>query len=636
MQEKITNTSELNEQNQSAQTIQAKAKPNGGVEQTMFGPKPPIQTKEGRKGPIKAKQRPIRRKRGNSAKSAKIAEAMGEQYKTDTSQLNFHHNSSFPSSVGADATIQGKNIHFAPGKDTEANIKHEVAHDILNTKRGTPPVADKTIKGQPINTTDEAAADQMMNAPLQMKAEGQTSSIGEGRGNSSSAHRNAPIQRLVSTEIKSIRKGLITDHGQIHLAGVTDEKLWEVLDHVTSLEGLDIDQIGPTRTERLLISYAFLFFLPHELRFALPGLNEIKRKLAERNLEEDQIERLMHNPAKLSSIAVQLIADRPDVVIPRFGVQGSDFTPEGQTDVRQIDALHNGEDVSHHLGRLMAEATMAKPEIDQQMNDVGKDLKGRMNVEVRPVPIKSWGRAHDKATRNLQDGEVSKGGAVLDLLRGSIIFDSVADMISALEHEIPRAFNVIRTYGSVSLNNTSYQDVKLYVASSRGHIAEVQLHVKEMIEAKDKGGGHELYNFTRAALEGRIYKPAKPEECIKELNTIRAKLDATPEEEVHEGVAGMRWVSPAIKELVPDALKARCRALLDTMEAGVNSGEGTNLRANDGLSLASVIGKVIYQSAAKKMARERAEAIGHDDADRMARRDKMLDGRVTDYSTTVY
>lgn len=146
---------------------------------TKQGKQGPIQSKQSKKPPIQAKQRPIQRNNkpssGSGGKSGQIASAMGQQYGVDTSGLQINHNSSFPNQVNAEATIQGNKIDFAPGKDSEKNIKHEVGHYIINTKRGTPPKADAQVNGQAVNTSDEAAADKMMNAPLQMKASNEAS-----------------------------------------------------------------------------------------------------------------------------------------------------------------------------------------------------------------------------------------------------------------------------------------------------------------------------------------------------------------------------------------------------------------------------------------------------------------------------
>lgn len=178
---------------------------NLGAIQAKRGNKPiqakqkPIQAKQ---KPIQAKQKPIQRnaKPSSNTKSSNIAQAMGQQYGVDTSGLQMTHNSSFPGKVNAEATIQGNKIDFAPGKDTEKNIKHEVAHHIINTKRGTPPQANANVNGQAVNTTDEAAADKMMNTPLQAKASpeaGQIPAVTSGNGvvqNKSSEVVQAKIQ----------------------------------------------------------------------------------------------------------------------------------------------------------------------------------------------------------------------------------------------------------------------------------------------------------------------------------------------------------------------------------------------------------------------------------------------------------
>ena len=103
-----------------------------------------------------------------SARFQEIATTMGEQHGVDTSSLKATHNSSFPDTVNAEATIQGNKIDFAPGKDTEHTMKHEVAHFIDNTKHGTPK-GDKIVNGQKVDTTREQVVDRMAGGALQRK-----------------------------------------------------------------------------------------------------------------------------------------------------------------------------------------------------------------------------------------------------------------------------------------------------------------------------------------------------------------------------------------------------------------------------------------------------------------------------------
>ena len=180
-----------------------------------------IQSKQGKKGPIQAKQRPVKAKQQpvqrKNSKSGEIASAMGEQYGVDTSSLQINHNSSFPGKVNAEATIQGNKIDFAPGKDSEHNIKHEIGHFITNEKRGTPPKADTVVNGQMVNTTDEKAADKIADTPLQRKADTGFSSQQSPQtsfSNHLAGDAQAPVQRLKDGEDQIDIGGL--NYGQAH------------------------------------------------------------------------------------------------------------------------------------------------------------------------------------------------------------------------------------------------------------------------------------------------------------------------------------------------------------------------------------------------------------------------------------
>ena len=114
---------------------------------------------------------PARKTPQGAIQFQQIATIMGEQHGVDTSNLKATHNSSFPETVNAEATIQGNKIDFAPGKDSEYNMKHEVAHFIDNAKNGTPS-GDKVVNGQKVDTTRENVADHIAGGALQRKARG--------------------------------------------------------------------------------------------------------------------------------------------------------------------------------------------------------------------------------------------------------------------------------------------------------------------------------------------------------------------------------------------------------------------------------------------------------------------------------
>ncbi|WP_299465105.1 hypothetical protein [uncultured Microscilla sp.] len=136
------------------------------------------QSPQGKQAVHQAKHQPIQRKQGYQAHQAKhqpvqrktppndLKTQMGSQYGVDLSGFQEHQNSSFPGSVNALATIQGKDIHYAPGQYTTQNRKHELGHAIDNTLNGTPK-GDKVVNGQSVDTTREKAADKIAETPLQ-------------------------------------------------------------------------------------------------------------------------------------------------------------------------------------------------------------------------------------------------------------------------------------------------------------------------------------------------------------------------------------------------------------------------------------------------------------------------------------
>ncbi len=104
---------------------------------------------------VEAKAAPVQRMAAKgSPRFRQIAAEMGTTYGVDTSGLKATHHSTFPARLKAEATIQGRNIHFAPGKDTDHNMRHEVAHAIDNTLNGTPK-GDQVVNGQMVDTTRE-------------------------------------------------------------------------------------------------------------------------------------------------------------------------------------------------------------------------------------------------------------------------------------------------------------------------------------------------------------------------------------------------------------------------------------------------------------------------------------------------
>lgn len=151
-----------------------------------------------------------------------IAAAMGEQHGVDTSTLRATHNSPFPATVDAEATLQGNKVHFAPGKDSEPNIKHEVGHHIINVLRGTPPRADGRVNGQAVNTSDEAGAERLMRQPLQRRT-GPSQPLAA----SADIQANAPVQRTIGDAKRYITRNELWRQGRNDVFSLLAELYWE-------------------------------------------------------------------------------------------------------------------------------------------------------------------------------------------------------------------------------------------------------------------------------------------------------------------------------------------------------------------------------------------------------------------------
>ncbi|MEM9685376.1 MAG: hypothetical protein AAF934_00455 [Bacteroidota bacterium] len=173
-----------------------------------------------------SKALPLQRKTSKgSSRFQQIATAMGEQHGVDTSGLVATHNSSFPAKLNAEATIQGNDIHFAPGRDTDYNIRHEVAHAIDNTLHGTPK-GDRVVNGQRIDTTRENIADRMAKAPITQRKSKVAINNGSGSGNEADMMGKQTLYRpQIQEESGSTRIGSsiaggktiqrVMNHGQV-------------------------------------------------------------------------------------------------------------------------------------------------------------------------------------------------------------------------------------------------------------------------------------------------------------------------------------------------------------------------------------------------------------------------------------
>ncbi len=164
---------QLQEQ-QNATTLIAMKEPSAGGRATILDDRPSTlyqrKLRETMNAHTTNKTFPMRRNTPKgSFRFQQIATTMGTMHGVDTAGLVATHNSSFPGKLNAEATIQGNNIHFAPGMDTDYNIRHEVAHAIDNALNGTPK-GNQMVNGQKVDTTREKIVDRMAMKALPAQA----------------------------------------------------------------------------------------------------------------------------------------------------------------------------------------------------------------------------------------------------------------------------------------------------------------------------------------------------------------------------------------------------------------------------------------------------------------------------------
>ncbi len=186
-----------------------------------------------------------------------------------------------------------------------------------------------------------------------------------------------------------------------------------------------------------------------------------------------------------------------------------------ETDAQMLKRLTE-ENGAEKVGRAMQKYNAALPKYKAAKPDFDNKLKqiaAKFNAEaVIPPTLKSIGRTVEK-TVVTNAGVFSR---MKDILRGSIVVDSLADVEGVL-NDVQSQFTIygeIKNRFSPPLPN-GYADVLLNVDLGNNVRAEIQIHIPEMIEAKEVA--HPLYNDYRTIAENPKLKadPAKKAEADK-------------------------------------------------------------------------------------------------------------------------
>ncbi len=142
--------------------------------------------------------------------------------------------------------------------------------------------------------------------------------------------------------------------------------------------------------------------------------------------------------------------------------------------------------LDQNLYRLREEAKLS----NGILKDVMDEVAGKSNGHVKQGTIKGMERSRFKATTDY----LGNTNEVTDLIRGTIVYDSLDDLyrgIDALKEsdgvkQIRIKDRVGNPLGEPPLG-MGYRDMLLNVRLKNGHVAEIQLHIKQMNIAKETG-----------------------------------------------------------------------------------------------------------------------------------------------------
>lgn len=205
-------------------------------------------------------------------------------------------------------------------------------------------------------------------------------------------------------------------------------------------------------------------------------------------------------------------------------------------DIAEADAILPPESAAT-LRELYAGAVTNFEDFNRELRQLSKDTGARLVVG----PIKLAG----KASKKIAGDYANDATKIADLLRSTLehkTLDGATKAIEAVTTRYPVVQERSRNWLDPSVPTVDgYRDAK-FVIEFNGNLAEIQVNVPEMLEAK-AGRGHELYNereaiFKAAQLQGRA-------NTLTELKEIRR---LTREMQEHYGAAWEKFLARSKKK----------------------------------------------------------------------------------------
>jgi hypothetical protein len=185
------------------------------------------------------------------------------------------------------------------------------------------------------------------------------------------------------------------------------------------------------------------------------------------------------------------------------------------------DALDNAPDTHLHLTEVVAK-TMSK--LGGTFEDGIKAAYEKPGITAAMGPIKSERRILEKATRDYTAPAIP--GAVQqvkDVVRATIAIDT-PDQLKAVKAEMEKLTLARPPKDQMQGGPDGYRQILYNPIMPNGRVAEIQLHIKDLLKVKEEGGGHAFYDRIRSLAGSN--KSTKAEE--KRLNATMNKIYSVP------------------------------------------------------------------------------------------------------------
>jgi hypothetical protein len=127
-------------------------------------------------------------------------------------------------------------------------------------------------------------------------------------------------------------------------------------------------------------------------------------------------------------------------------------------------------------------------EFKPKCENISHRLKGS-TVSVAPL------KGRERATQKVETDYEGDTTSLVDIARASLVCKTPQQVLDAWEL-VNSEFTVVRVKNRFANPVGGYRDLMLNVALSNKHVAELQIHLEGMLEAKEYGG-HQLYDIVR-------------------------------------------------------------------------------------------------------------------------------------------